>query len=77
METSKIIRGAVGGGIVFSGCGIGRSVAINVNGGNTVMFGDCVFVNDVAYPPSINISNNTKVKFTGCYGSVSGNEVTA
>lgn len=65
------------GGIVFSGCGIGRSVAINVNGGNTVMFGDCVFVNDVAYPPSINITNNNKVKFTGCYGSVSGNEVTA
>lgn len=64
------------GGIVFSGCGIGRSVSINIDGGNAVMFGNCAFINDVAYPPSINITNNTKVKFTGCYGSVSGNEVT-
>ena len=65
------------GGIVFSGCGIGRSVPINIDGGDAVMFGNCAFINDVAYPPSINITNNTKVKFTGCYGSVSGNEVTA
>lgn len=65
------------GGIVFSGCEMGRTVPININGGNTVMFGNCVFMNDVSYPPSINITNNTKVKFTGCYGSVSGNEITA
>lgn len=64
------------GGIVFSGCEIGRNVPININGGDTVMFGICVFMNDVSYPPSINITNNTKVKFTGCYGSVSGNEIT-
>lgn len=65
------------GGIVFNGCEIGRSAPININGGNTVMFGNCVFMNDVSYPPSINITNNTKVKFTGCYGSVSGNAISA
>lgn len=65
------------GGIVFSGCEFGRSAPININGGDTVMLGNCVFMNDVTYPPSINITDNTKVKFTGCYGSVSGNEVTA
>ena len=65
------------GGIVFNGCEIGRSVPVNINGGNTVMFGGCVWMNDVTYPPDINITNNTKVKFNGCYGSVSGNAIEA
>lgn len=61
------------GGVVFNGCEIGRNVPININGGDTVMFGNCVFMNDVAYPPAINVTDNDKVKFNGCYGSVSGN----
>lgn len=70
------------GGIVFSGCEFGRGTTskgatINITNGNTVMFGNCVFMNDVTYPPDITITNNTKVKFNGCYGSVSGNEIAA
>lgn len=70
------------GGIVFSGCEFGRGTTskgatINITDGNTVMFGNCVFMNDVTYPPDITITNNTKVKFNGCYGSVSGNEIAA
>ena len=69
-------------GIVFSGCEFGRGTTnkgatININNGNTVMFGNCVFMNDVTYPPDITVTNNTKVKFNACYGSVSGNEISA
>ena len=70
------------GGIVFSGCEFGRGTTgkgatINVDGGNTILFGNCVFMNDETYQPDITITNNNKVKFNGCYGSVSGNEITA
>lgn len=69
-------------GVVFSGCELGRGTTsagatINIDGGNTVMFVGCVFMNDVTYPPDITITNNTKVKFASCYGSVSGSEITA
>lgn len=68
-------------GIVFNGVEFGRGTTgagatININGGNTVAFVGCMFVNDVSYPPDINISNNNKVKFANCYGSISGNEIT-
>ena len=68
------------GGIVFSGCEFGRGTSsggttINIDGGNTIMFGNCVFMNDVSFPPDIAITNNSKVKFNGCYGSVSGNAI--
>ena len=67
-------------GIVFSGCEFGRGTTgngatINIDGGNTVMFVGCVFMNDSTYPPDITITNNTKVKFNGCYGGTSGNEI--
>ena len=69
-------------GIVFTGCEFGRGTTgagatINIDGGNTVMFGNCVFMNDVTYPPNITITNNSKVKFNACYGSVSGDAITA
>lgn len=68
-------------GIVISNCELGRGTTgagatIVVNGGNTVMFVGCVFMNDINYAPDISITNNTKVKFVNCYGSVSGNAVT-
>lgn len=70
------------GGIVFNGCEFGRGTTnkgatINITNGDTVMFGNCVFMNDVTYRPDITVTNNNKVKFTGCYGSVSGNEISA
>lgn len=67
-------------GIVFDGCEFGRGTTgagavINITGGQLVMFTGCVFMNDVAYPPRISISSNGKVRFTGCYGSKSGNVI--
>ena len=41
------------------------------------MFDGCMFMDDVNYPPEITITNNTKVKFDACYGSASGNAITA
>lgn len=70
------------GGIVFSGCEFGRGTTgsgatINITDGNTVSFVGCMFQNDVSYPPVITVTNNTKVKFNNCFGSVSGNAITA
>lgn len=67
-------------GIVFDGCEFGGGItgsgaSINISGGNTIMFDGCVFMDDVDKPPVITIANNTKVKFVGCYGSVSGNAI--
>lgn len=55
----------------------GAGATIVVTGGNTVMFVGCVFMYDENYVPDINITNNTKVKFVNCYGSVSCNAITA
>lgn len=63
-------------GIVFSGCVFGGGEEVNISGGNLVMFTGCCFMNDVEQPPQFSISSNTKVKFNGCFGSVSGNAVT-
>ena len=68
-------------GIVFSGCEFGRGTTgegatINISNGETIMFNGCVFMNDVSYPPDITITNNDKVKFSSCYGSKSGSEIT-
>lgn len=65
------------GGIVFTGCEFGRSADIIIDGGELVMFDGCVWMYDSTYPPVINVSNNNKVKFTGCYGAESGNAITA
>ena len=69
-------------GIAFTGMEFGRGTTgagatIVIDGGGTVMFTGCSFQNDINYPPVISISNNDKVRFTGCYGSHSGNEITA
>ena len=70
-------------GISFVGCEFGRGTTnnrgakINISGGNLVMFDGCMFMDDVNYPPEITITNNTKVKFDACYGSASGNAITA
>ena len=64
-------------GIVFSGCEFGRSADISISGGALVMFDGCVWMYDSTYPPVINVSNNNKVKFTGCYGAESGNAISA
>ena len=69
-------------GLVFNGIEFGRGTTgagatINITGGDTVLFNGCMFMNDVTYPPDITISGNTKVKFVGCYGSASGNAISA
>lgn len=65
------------GGIVFTGCEFGRDADISISGGNLVMFDGCVWMYDSTYPPVISVTNNDKVKFTGCYGAESGNAITA
>lgn len=67
-------------GVVFDGCEFGNGITgsgatINISGGNTIMFDGCVFMDDVNKPPVITITSNSKVKFVGCYGSVSGNGI--
>ena len=69
-------------GIVVSNCEMGRGTTgagatINITNGDTVMFVGCVFINDILYEPDITVTNNTKVKFVNCYGSMSGNIITA
>ena len=71
-------------GITFSGINFGRGLTktqrtcatIDIDGGGLVMFTGCQFINDVSRPPEIRVRNNTKVRFTGCYGTGSGNEIT-
>ena len=67
-------------GIVFSGCEFGRGTSgngmnVNINGGGTVMFAGCMFINDVSKPPVFNFTNEPIVKFSGCFGGASGNEI--
>jgi len=74
-------------GITFSNIEFGRGIPLNnesakgatidIKRGGTVMFTGCVFMNDITYPPTITVTNNANVKFTGCYGSHSGNAITA
>lgn len=70
-------------GVLFDGCEFGRGIrenkgaTINISGGNLVMFVGCVFMSDQSYPPDITVTNNSKVKFNACYGSATGNAVTA
>lgn len=67
-------------GIVFSGCEFGRGTTgngmnVNINGGGTVMFAGCMFNNDVSKPPVFNFTNDPIVKFSGCFGGASGDEI--
>ena len=69
-------------GVTFTGCEFGRGTTsagqvITVSGGNLVMFDGCMFYNDGLYAPQITVSSNTKTKFTNCYGTVTGNLITA
>lgn len=69
-------------GIVFNSCEMGRGTTgrgatINITRGGTVLFNGCMFMNDLINVPDITITSNTKVKFTNCFGSVSGKEITA
>lgn len=69
-------------GFIFNSIEFGKGVntnkgaAINIDGGKTIMFNGCVFMNDVTNPPEISITNNLLVKFNNCYGSVSGDAIT-
>lgn len=65
------------GGIVFAGCEFGRSADIIIDGGGLVVFDGCVWMYDSTYPPVISVVDNFKVKFTGCYGAESGEEIAA
>lgn len=68
-------------GIAFIGCEFGRGTTsgrgakITINGGNLVLFNGCLFMNDENYPPEITITNNSKVHFSACYGSASGEPI--
>lgn len=69
-------------GVAFTGMEFGRGTTgngatINISGGGTVIFTGCLFMNDIENPPDITITNNNKVHFTGCYGSHSGNAISA
>lgn len=72
-------------GVLFNGCEFGRgidsdgsvSASINITGGQLVMFGSCIFHLDAQRPPKITILDNTKVIFSECYGTESGNLITA
>lgn len=70
-------------GISFVGCEFGKGInsgkgaTINIDGGGLVLFNGCMFIGDDDYPPEIAITNNTKVRFNGCYGSETGNAITA
>lgn len=69
-------------GVTFTGCEFGRGTTsagqvITVSGGNLVMFDGCMFYNDGLYAPQITVTSNTKTKFTNCYGTVTGNQITA
>ena len=70
-------------GVSFVGCEFGRGITsgsgmtINITGGNLILFSGCTFHRDSSYPPSIAITNNTKVKFDSCYGTDTGNAITA
>lgn len=72
-------------GMLFDGCEFGRgrsgdgevSASITISGGNLVMFNGCMFRADVIRPPKITITNNSKVRFSGCYGTESGDAIGA
>lgn len=76
-------------GIVFNGCEMGkgdtiiqnnesvsRGVVLNVDGGGLVLLSGCSYHNDDSQPPVFNVTNGAKVRMTGCYGAVTGNEIT-
>lgn len=72
-------------GILFDGCEFGRGISsdgsvcasITVTGGRLVLFSGCMFHMDVARPPKITITSNNKVRFAGCYGTESGELISA
>lgn len=67
-------------GIILDGCEFGRgitndgnvSASIYITDGTLVLFNGCSFHKDSERHPKINITNNSKVKFNGCYGAQSG-----
>lgn len=67
-------------GILFTGCEFGRNtntgIVFTINGGDTVLISGSIFQNDNTRPPVFNITNNTKVHVVGCYGGMTGNEIT-
>ena len=72
-------------GVEFDGCMFGRGIAndgsvsasITVSGGNLVLFSGCMFNMDLTRPPKITITNNSKTRFSGCYGTESGKLISA
>ena len=69
-------------GVAFTGMEFGRGTTgggatIRINRGGAVIFTGCMFMNDVRYAPDIVVTDNDKVHFTGCYGSHSGNAISA
>ena len=71
------------GGIQFNNVQFGKGVpatsggTIVIDGGETIVFNGCMFMHDDTLPPSITVTNNSKVKFVNCFGSATGNAITA
>lgn len=69
-------------GVIISNCELGKGIngggaTIRISGGATIMFDGCMFMGDEANSPDIVITNNDKVKFVNCYGSDTGELITA
>lgn len=71
-------------GILFDGIEFGRGISndgsvcasITISGGNLALFNGCIFHMATTRPPKITITNNSKVRFVGCYDTESGEEIT-
>jgi len=71
--------------IMFSGCEFGKStdannqeigMKFNINGGTTVIAA-CVFHKDNTFAPDFSgVTSSAKLRMSGCYGGVTGNEIT-
>lgn len=69
-------------GIIVSNCEMGRGTTgagatITISSGTAILFVGCMFMADSSYAPDITVSNNNKVVFANCYGSDTGNAITA
>lgn len=72
-------------GILLDGVEFGKGItndgqvaaSITISGGNLVLFNGCIFIKATTRPPKITITNNSKVRFVGCYDTESGNEISA
>jgi len=59
-------------GITFNAIEFSGGQKIEVNGGSTIMFTNCMFMDDGNNPPDITVNSNNKAKFINCYGENTG-----